>query len=409
MMYLAAGGSLDEMHIVVLDEDGGISGTAGTILETFEGVSQASDAKTSTGSSNYYADVIYAQSKFVYVMDHDTTLANAGSAKKGQTFDNAAGDAFVVSTSSLASGTDDFAATNAEIATAYEKFNDAENVDIALLLCGPSQTSADATGDTKATAVMDIATARKDCVAFVSPARADVVDVANAITQTQNVVGFADGLPSTSYAVIDSGYKYMFDKYNDVYRYVPLNGDIAGLCARTDSVADAWFSPGGFNRGQIRGAVKLAFNPNQTQRDELYKSRVNPCVSFPGQGTVLFGDKTAQSKPSAFDRINVRRLFIVLEKACSTAAKFQLFEFNDEFSRANFRNLVEPFLRDVQGRRGITDFSVVCDDSNNTGDVIDRNEFRADIFIKPARSINFIQLNFVATRSGIAFSEVAGA
>ena len=405
----AAGGSLDEMHIVVLDEDGGISGTAGTILETFEGVSQASDGKTAQGSSNYYADVIYNQSKYVYVMDHETTLANGGSAKKGTTFDNAAGDAFVVKSYSLSSGTDDFAATNAEIATAYEKFADSETVDLALLMCGPSQTGDDATGDTKATAVMDIATDRKDCVAFISPARTDVVDVANAVTQTQNVVGFADGLPSTSYAVIDSGYKYMYDKYNDVYRYVPLNGDTAGLCARTDSVADAWFSPGGFNRGQIRGAVKLAFNPNQIQRDELYKSRVNPVVAFPGQGTVLFGDKTAQSKPSAFDRINVRRLFIVLEKTVSTAAKFQLFEFNDEFSRANFRNLVEPFLRDVQGRQGLTDFSVVCDDTNNTSDVIDRNEFRADIFIKPNRSINFISLNFVATRSGVAFTEVAGA
>ena len=406
---LAAGGSLDEMHIVVLDEDGGITGTAGTILETFEGVSQAVDAKSAQGNSNFFADVIYSQSKFVYVMDHETTLANSGSAKKGQTFDNAQGDAFVVKTYSLASGTDDYAATNGEIATAYEKFSDTDAVDLSLLLCGPSQTTADATGDTKATAVMDIATARKDCVAFISPARTDVVGVSNAITQAQNVIGFADGLPSTSYAVIDSGYKYMYDRYNDVYRFVPLNGDIAGLCARTDNVADAWFSPGGFNRGQIRGAVKLAFNPNQTQRDELYKARVNPVTSFPGQGIVLFGDKTAQSKPSAFDRINVRRLFIVLEKAVSTAAKFQLFEFNDEFTRAQFRNLVEPFLRDVQGRRGITDFSVVCDDSNNTGDVIDRNEFRADIFIKPARSINFIQLNFIATRSGVAFSEVAGA
>ena len=405
----AAGGSNDEMHIVVIDEDGGISGTAGTILETFEGVSQASDAKTSTGSSNFFPDVIYAQSKFVYVMDHETTLANSGTAKKGTTFDNAQGDAFVVKTYSLAGGTDDFAATNAEIATAYEKFNDKENVDLSLLLCGPSQTTADATGDTKATAVMDIATSRKDCVAFISPARSDVVGVSNAITQAKNVKNFADGLPSTSYAVIDSGYKYMYDRYNDVYRFVPLNGDIAGLCARTDSIADAWFSPGGFNRGQVRGAVKLAFNPNQTQRDELYKARVNSVVTFPGQGTVLFGDKTAQAKPSAFDRVNVRRLFIVLEKAISTAAKFQLFEFNDEFTRAQFRNLVEPFLRDVQGRRGITDFSVICDDTNNTGDVIDRNEFRADIFIKPARSINFIQLNFVATRSGVAFSEVAGA
>ncbi len=406
---VAAGGSLDEMHIVVLDEDGGITGETGQILETFAGVSQAGDAKDDSGNSNFYPDVIYRTSKFVYVMDHESTLANAGSVKKSQTFDNTQGDAFAVKTYSLASGTDDYAATNAEVATAYEKFNDVENVDVSLLLCGPSQTSADATGDTKATAVMDIATARKDCVAFISPARADVVGVSNAITQTQNVVSFADGLPSTSYAVIDSGYKYMYDRYNDVFRFVPLNGDIAGLCARTDNIADPFFSPAGFNRGQIRGAVKLAFNPNQTQRDELYKARINPVVAFPGQGTVLFGDKTAQGKPSAFDRINVRRLFITLEKAISTASKFQLFEFNDEFTRAQFRNLVEPFLRDVQGRRGITDFSVVCDDSNNTGDVIDRSEFRADIFVKPARSINFIQLNFIATRTGVAFSEVAGA
>jgi len=403
-----AGGSLDELHIAVVDEDGAITGTQGLILETFEGLSQASDAKTATGSSNYYRDVLYSQSKYIYWMDHESTLANAGSAKKGQTFDQQGTNAFTVFKASLASGTDDYTATNGEIATAYEKFDDAENIDLSLLLCGPSQTNADATGDTKATAVMDIATSRKDCVAFISPARADVVGVTNAITQTANVKSFAEGLPSTSYASIDSGYKYMYDKYNDVYRYVPLNGDIAGLCARTDNVADAWWSPGGFNRGQIRGAVKLAFNPNQTQRDDLYKARVNSVVSFPGQGTVLFGDKTAQSKPSAFDRINVRRLFIVLEKAIATAAKFQLFEFNDEFTRAQFRNMVEPFLRDIQGRRGITDFSVVCDDTNNTGDVIDRNEFRADIYVKPARSINFIQLNFIATRTGVAFSEVAG-
>ena len=404
----AAGGSNDEMHIAVIDEDGSITGTAGEILETFEGVSQAHDAKDASGNSNYYADVIYRQSKFIYWIDHISTLSD-GASKTGTTFDNTVGDAFVISNTSLTGGTDDFVATNAEIATAYEKFNDTENVDISLLICGPSQTSADATGDTKATAVMDIASARKDCVAFISPARADVVGVANAITQTQNVVGFADGLPSSSYAVIDSGYKQMYDRYNDVFRFVPLNGDIAGLCARTDSIADPFFSPAGYNRGQIRGAVKLAFNPNQTQRDELYKARVNPVVTFPGQGTILFGDKTAQSKPSAFDRINVRRLFITLEKAISTAAKFQLFEFNDEFTRAQFRNLVEPFLRDIQGRRGMTDFSVVCDESNNTADVIDRNEFRADIFVKPARSINFIQLNFIATRTGVSFSEVAGA
>ena len=404
----AAGGSLDEMHIAVIDEDGSITGTAGEILETFEGVSQAHDAKDASGNSNYYADVIYRNSKFIYWIDHISTLSD-GLGKTGQTFDNTVGDAFVISNTSLSGGTDDYAATNAEIATAYDKFNDVENVDLGLLLCGPSQTGADATGDTKATAVMDIASARKDCVAFISPARADVVNVANAVTQTQNVVAFADGLPSSSYAVIDSGYKQMYDKYNDVFRFVPLNGDIAGLCARTDNVADPHFSPAGYNRGQIRGAVQLAFNPNQGQRDELYKARVNPVVTFPGQGTILFGDKTAQSKPSAFDRINVRRLFITLEKAISTAAKFQLFEFNDEFTRAQFRNLVEPFLRDIQGRRGITEFSVICDDSNNTADVIDRSEFRADIFIKPARSINFIQLNFVATRTGVDFSEVVGA
>ena len=403
-----AGGSNDEMHIAVIDEDGSITGTAGTILETFEGVSQAHDAKDASGNSNYYPDVIYRDSKFIYWIDHISTLSD-GLTKVGTTFDNTVGDAFVISNTSLSGGTDDFVATNAEIATAYEKFLDAENVEIDLLICGPSQTSADATGDTKATAVMDIATARKDCVAFISPARADVVGVANAVTQTQNVVSFADGLPSTSYAVIDSGYKYMYDRYNDVYRFVPLNGDTAGLCARTDNIADSHFSPAGYSRGQIRGAVKLAFNPNQSQRDELYKARINPVVSFPGQGTVLFGDKTAQAKPSAFDRINVRRLFITLEKTISIAAKFQLFEFNDEFTRAQFRNLIEPFLRDVQGRRGVTDFSVVCDDTNNTADVIDRNEFRADIFVKPNRSINFIQLNFVATRSGVAFSEVAGA
>jgi hypothetical protein len=406
---LAVSGSLDEMHIVVVDEDGGISGKAGTVLETFESVSQASDAKSSTGASNYYRDVIYNGSEYIYWMDHETTLANAGSAKRGQTFDQQGANDFTIFNSSLTGGTDDYTITNAEFATGYDFFADAETEDVQLLMCGPSQTAADATGDTKATMVMDVATDRKDCVAFISPAQADVVNVTDTTSQALNVKAFADGLPSTSYAVFDSGYKYMYDKYNDTYRWVPLNGDIAGLCARTDNDQDPWWSPGGFNRGQIRGAVKLAFNPNQAQRDSLYKARVNPVVSFPGQGTVLYGDKTAQAKPSAFDRINVRRLFNVLEKAIATSAKYQLFEFNDATTRSTFRNMVEPYLRSVQGRRGITDFSVVCDDTNNTGDVIDRNEFRADIFIKPNRSINFIQLNFIATRSGVAFSEVAGA
>ena len=403
------GGSNDELHIVIVDQDGGISGTAGTILEVFEGLSQASDAKTDNGATNYYVDVIYNQSDFIYWMDHETTLANAGSSKTSQAFDNVGGTATALFTASLSGGTDDNVPTNGELATAYDLFKDGETVDVNLLLTGPSQTNSDATGVTKATAVIDVAEFRKDVVAFISPASADVLSITDAITQTENVKGFADALSSTSYAVLDSGYKYQYDKYNDVYRFVPLNGDVAGLCARTDNIADSWFSPAGLNRGQIRGAVKLAYNPNKSQRDTLYRARINPVATFPGQGTVLFGDKTLLSKPSAFDRINVRRLFITLEKAISTASKFQLFEFNDEFTRAQFRNSVEPFLRDVQGRRGLTDFLVVCDDTNNTGEVIDRNEFRADIFIKPNRSINFITLNFVATRSGVSFSEVAGA
>ena len=283
---VAAGGSLDELHIVVLDEDGSLTGTAGHILETFEGLSQASDGKNSQGGTNYYVDVLYNQSEYIYWMDHEATLANAGSAKAGQTFDNQGANAFTVYSNSLTGGLDGTAAhvpTNAELSLGFDRLGDAETEDVDLLITGPSHTSADATGDTKATKVIDIADGRKDCVAFISPARADVVNVTDPIAQTINVKGFADGLPSSSYAVIDSGYKYQFDKYNDVYRWVPLNGDIAGLCARTDTIADPWFSPGGFSRGQIRGAVKLAFNPIQIQRDDLYKARVNPVVTFPGQ------------------------------------------------------------------------------------------------------------------------------
>jgi len=403
------GGSNDELHIVVVDEDGGITGVAGSVLEKYEGLSQGSDAKNAQGGTNYYVDVLYNQSQYIYWMDHETTLSGAGAAVTNNTFDNTGTASSTIFKTSLSGGTDDNVPTDGELELAYDKFADTESVDVNFIIGGPSQTNADATGDTKATMLIDLAEARKDCVAFISPARADVVNVTDPIAQTENVVAFADGLPSSSYAVFDSGYKYQYDKYNDVYRYVPLNGDIAGLCARTDLVADPWYSPGGFNRGQIRGAIKLAYNPNQAQRDILYRKRVNPVTSFPGQGIVLFGDKTALSKPSAFDRINVRRLFITLEKAVATASKFQLFEFNDEFTRAQFRNLVEPFLRDVQGRRGITDFLVVADETNNTGEVIDRNEFVADIFVKPARSINFIKLNFVATRTGVAFSEVVGA
>jgi hypothetical protein len=391
------GGSNDEIHVIVVDEDGGISGTANTVLEVYQKLSKASDAKTPQGDTNYYPTVIQTRSKNVYWMDHNSGGSNWGNTASGTTF-----TAVTTPTlTSLQSGSDGSAVTIAQKKTAYEKFLDSETVDVGLIIAGPGDS-------THVDNVISIAEDRKDAVAFVSPERSDVVNVANANTQTSNVVGFYNSIRSSSYVVFDSGYKYQYDRYNDVYRFVPLNGDIAGLSARTDLIADSWYSPAGFNRGTIRGAVKLAYNPNKTQRDDLYRNRVNAVVTFPGQGTVLFGDKTGLSAPSAFDRINVRRLFIVLEKAISTASKFQLFEFNDEFTRANFRNIVEPFLREVQGRRGITDFLVVCDETNNTGDVIDRNEFVAEIFIKPARSINFITLSFIATRTGVSFEEVAG-
>jgi len=390
-------GSGDEIHVVVVDEDGEVTGVPGSVLETYEKLSKAADAKTPQGDTNYYPDVIYAKSQYVYWMDHNTSGTNWGSNASGTTF--TAVDTPTLE--SLSGGANGSSVTTGQKKTAYEKFQDADTVDVGLIIAG--------SGDgTHVDNLITIAENRKDAVVFASPERADVVNVSNSETQKTNVLGFFDSRSSSSYAVFDSGYKYMYDRYNDVYRFVPLNGDMAGLAARTDLVADSWFSPAGFNRGNVRGVVKLAFNPSKSQRDELYMKRVNPVCTFPGQGTVLFGDKTALSSPSAFDRINVRRLFITLEKAISTASKFQLFEFNDEFTRANFRAIVEPFLREVQGRRGITDFLVVCDNTNNTGDVVDRNEFVAEIFVKPNRSINFIKLQFVATRTGVAFEEVAG-
>ena len=390
-------GSGDEIHVVVIDEDGGISGVPGTVLEVFSGVSKAADAKTPQGASNYYPDVIYNQSQYIYWMDHNTSGSNWGSNAAGTTF-TAVNDPTL---ESMSAGADGSTRSVAELKIAYDKFVDAETVDFSLIIAGKCTA-------THIDNLISIAESRKDCVVFASPERADVVNVTNSNTQMTNVKGFFDTIASSSYVVFDSGYKYMYDKYNDQFRFVPLNADIAGLCARTDLTNDTWFSPAGLNRGIIRGAVKLAFNPNQAQRDVLYPARVNPVVTFPGQGTILFGDKTGLTSPSAFDRINVRRLFITMEKAISTASKFQLFEFNDEFTRAQFRNLVEPFLREVQGRRGITDFLVVCDETNNSADVIDRNEFQAEIFVKPNRSINFITLKFVATRTGVAFEEIAG-
>ena len=408
-----ARGSNDELHVVVADATGDITGfdtdSAGNrtkgVVEVFSRMSKNPIAKTAQGNSNYYPDVIYRESAFIYWTDHISAGSNWGT-DTTSTYT----DVDTITIDTLSGGTDDYSVTAGELELAYDKFSDTESVDVNLVLGGPSGHINDTSGgqDTHVTMITNLVEGRRDCVGFVSPYRAATVGVTSSVTATENLKVAYDLCPSSSYMVFDSGYKYMYDKYNDVFRFVPLNGDIAGLCAFTDSVRDAWFSPAGFNRGNIRGAVKLSYNPNKGERDILYRARINPVINFPGQGVVLFGDKTALNKTSAFDRINVRRLFLVLEKAISTAAKFQLFEFNDEFTRAQFRNLIEPFLRDVQGRRGISDFKVVADSTNNTGEVIDRNEFIGDIFIKPNRSINFITLNFIATRSGIEFSEVGG-
>ncbi len=387
----------DELHVVVVDEDGRFSGIANTVLERFSNLSKAPDARSDDGSSLYYKDVINDRSQYIWWLSHPATnSANWGS--DSSTAVTYAGSNTNV-TRSLTGG---FTETSSDgnLQTAYDKFKNADEVDVSLIMTA-------AHGLTVGQYVIDnITEYRKDCLAFISPPRDAVVD--NTGDEATDIVTNRNLYTSSSYAVYDSGWKYQFDKYNNTYRWVPLNGDIAGLCVRTDFERDPWFSPAGFNRGIIRNVTKLAYNPDKTDRDELYKKGVNPVVSFPGEGTILFGDKTMLSKPSAFDRINVRRLFIVLEKAIARAAKFSLFEFNDAFTRAQFIALVEPYLRDVQGRRGIYDFRVVCDETNNTPEVVDRNEFIGDIYIKPARSINFIQLNFVAVRTGVSFDEIVG-
>jgi len=393
------GGSNDEMHVIIIDTLGQWTGTIGSVLEKYAFVSKGSDVKKDDGTNNYYRDVINNRSKYVWWMDHPTVGTNWGNDALSTAY-LSLGTAYV---SALTGGVDDLTATDGQLQTAWAIFADDSQYDVRLLPLGKASA-------TVATYVIGIAESRADCVVFVSPQNTSTGDyiIGNGSDATTPIIAYRNALPSSSYAVMDSGYKYQYDRYNDRYRWVPLNGDIAGLCARTDYQQDPWFSPGGLNRGQIKNVVKLAVNPSKTDRDNLYKSGVNPVVTFPGQGTVMFGDKTLLAKPSAFDRINVRRLFIVLEKSIATAAKFQLFEFNDSFTRAQFKNLVEPFLRDVQGRRGITDFVVKCDDSNNTGEVIDSNNFVADIFIKPNRSINFITLNFVAARSSVSFTEIGG-
>ena len=405
----------DELHIVISDEDGDITGVKDNILEVWEGLSRASDAKNESGESIYYKDVIDNQSNWVWVGGTNIrATSNVNTA--AQTYSNTGAllnnhvNAVIPFTSSFQVGSDgtnpnETSIAIGQLASAVDLFKSPEDVDISLVVAGLSRGGTN--GEQWPNYLIDnIADVRKDCVVFCSPEKADVVN--NTGGESNDVKTFADSLTPSSYAVMDSGWKYQYDKYNDVYRYIPLNGDIAGLCVRTDDTRDPWFSPAGYNRGVIKNAIKLPYNPDKADRDILYKNKVNPVITQPGQGTLLFGDKTLLSKPSAFDRINVRRLFIVLEKAIATAAKFTLFEFNDEFTRAQFRNMVEPFLRDVQGRRGIFDFRVVCDETNNTGEVIDANRFVGDIYVKPARAINFIQLNFVAVRTGVEFSEVVG-
>ncbi len=398
----AVGGSNDEMHIVVYDKTGGITGGVESILEVYEYVSQGSDAMNADGTSNYWVNVINSRSNWVRVTGAPADLSDSGSTLAGTAFDTSISTG--ATDDQLTGGVDDNVLTAGELTLGLEMFADAETVEISLLMNGDVKTGTDAT--TIANKMIDIAEARKDCVAFVSPPISTTVY--NAASEVTDLTTWRNSLTSSSYAFADSTALYVYDKYNDKYRWIAASGSMAGLSANADMVADAWFSPAGFTRGNVRNVTKLAFNPKQVDRDDLYKLGINPIVSFPGAGTVLYGDKTLQFKASAFDRINVRRLFITLEKAISKASKASLFEFNDEFTRAQFRNMTEPFLRDIKGRRGITDFKVVCGDTNNTGDVIDTNRFVADIYIKPARSINFITLNFVATRTGVEFSEIAG-
>ena len=403
----------DELHLVVVDQDGIFSGVANTVLEKFSNLSKATDAKGDDGSTIYYKEVLYRNSKYIHWLGHPTTTSNTTNAW-GQTLStiDASGDTFNSpasnATYSLVNGADG-SPKQSDVIAAIDLYANKEKYDISLMFMGSGLTTVNSSISFSAIAnqYLLVADGRKDAVAFISPPYANAV---TSTAKTTDIVNYRNGsaLMATSYGVMDSGWKYQYDKYSDVYRWVPLNADIAGLCVRTDNQRDPWFSPAGVNRGQIRNLVKLSFNPTQGERDTLYKAGVNPVVSFPGEGTILFGDKTMQGRPSAFDRINVRRLFIVLEKAIARAARSSLFEFNDEFTRAQFVSLVEPFLRDVQGRRGIYDFRVVCDESNNTPQVIDANQFVGDIYIKPARSVNFIQLNFVAVRSGVSFDEIVG-
>jgi hypothetical protein len=401
-----AGGANDEIHMIVIDAGGAFTGTKGTVLETFPFMSKASDAALN-GKSNFWKQVIFDQSRYVYAMDppnYSTTNTTWNRSALNNTFANLP----TPYTVQFVIGNDDLG-TTANTVAGFAEFQNKETVNVDLVLTGDGNVTVQQYVIDNITGV-DINPAvgsRRDCVAFISPPITAVVN--NPGGEMNLISTWLTSLSrSSSYAVADSGWKYQFDRYNNVYRWIPLNGDVGGLCVYTDSIRDPWFSPAGLNRGSIKNSIKLAWNPNKTYRDTLYSLGVNPVISVPGSGTVLFGDKTLQSKPSAFDRINVRRLFIALEKAIAKAAQYSMFEFNDEFTRAQFVSIINPFLRDIQGRRGITDFKVVCDTTNNTSQVIDSNQFVGDIYVKPARSINFIQLNFVAVATGVNFATVVG-
>ena len=402
------GATNDEMHIVVIDQDGLITGTRGEVLETFPFVSKASNAKSPDGTSNYALDVINARSQYVWMAGFGasgTFDSDAGTdAVSGTDYSTSARD---VRTTSLSSGADTTTLSTGRYLAGFDLFEDKDQITVDFLIAPGMASRANQT-----TVVNDLVSTaqqtRKDAVVVTSPARSDIVNVSSAATQTTNAVATADTFTNSSYLVVDNNYLKVYDKYNDKYRFIPAASSTAGIMAATDANAAPWFSPAGPRRGQYLGITSLAYTPNKSQRDTLYKSGVNPIANIPGQGVLLFGDKTKLARPSAFDRINVRRLFLVIERAVALAARNTLFEFNDEFTRAEFVNIVEPFLREIQGRRGITDFRVVCDETNNPASVVDRNEFVANIFIKPARSINYITLNFVAVRTGVDFEEVAG-
>ena len=435
--YAAArGGRFDEVHIIVIDAEGKITGNEGTILEKHIALSKASDAVYSVGSSSYWRSYLAGASANIFGGSEPSGTVASGfssgwvvasdngwdQAAEGVLFALTGNTGFTFAGGTNYDGTADISAAGAyksslaDLSAAYELFKNQEKYDVDFLLMGSANYLKEE-AQALASKLVEVAEYRKDAVAFISPYRGAFINdtvfgedvVLNTDAEaTTNVLSFYSAVPSSSFAVLDSGYKYMYDRFNRVFRYVPLNGDIAGLCARNDADNFPWFSPAGTARGSILNAVKLAYNPTKEQRDELYSNRVNPVIFSPGGGIVLFGDKTALNRSSAFDRINVRRLFIFLEDAIESAAKDQLFEFNDDITRSNFVNIVEPFLRDIQAKRGIYEYKVVCDETNNTAAIIDANEFVADIYIKPARSINFIGLTFVATRTGVSFEEIVG-